>query len=103
MVSYKISPPAEKPDVYYIILDCYPSGNFLRDKMQFDNSAFDSTLRTYGFKVISSKSNYNKTAFSIPSVMNFDYLQIDASKAISAIDYTNALHTTKASVVPKIF
>jgi hypothetical protein len=97
-------PQAEtKPDVYYILLDSYPSGEFLLTKMGHDNSAFDSSLRATGFKILQSGSNYNKTPFSMSSVMNFDYLNIDSRKPLNSLTYTNAMQTTKLAAVPRIF
>lgn len=100
---FPVSKVSFKPDVYYILLDSYPSGDFLRDKMGYDNSAFDSSLTVEGFKIIHSKSNYNKTPFSISSVMNFDYLQLDSRKPLNSLTYTNAMQTTRFAAVPRIF
>jgi hypothetical protein len=92
------------PDVYYIVMDCYPSTAFLKANLNYDNSGFDSSLRALGFKILNSSSNYDKTAFSIPATLNFDYLSgISSNKPIDAKDYTNAMLTTERSAVPRIF
>jgi hypothetical protein len=73
--------------------------------MKYDNSSFDSTLQERGFHVIKNpKSNYNKTAFSISSTLNFEYLDnIKNFSAIGSKDYNQALLTINHSLVPKIF
>src|SRR6185436_13610353 len=40
---------AEKPDVYYIILDAYGRQDVLRDTLHYDNSPFLDALRERGF------------------------------------------------------
>ncbi len=69
--------PADPPDIYYIILDRYPSNATLQEFYNFDNSAFTDYLREKGFYVASrSKSNYARTAFSLASSLNMDYLRL---------------------------
>ena len=71
----------------------------------YDNSSFDESLKDIGFYVLKdSKSNYNRTAFSISSTLNFDYLKkIKNFSAVSPGDYEQTILTTKESIVPKIF
>lgn len=96
--------PSSKPDVFYLVLDCYPGTPFLMDHMDFDNSSFDSALMQKGFYIVRNpKSNYNRTAFSISSTLNFEYLNLENTSHITAKDYNRALLTVKNSMVPKIF
>jgi len=101
----KVANPCSKPNVYYIVLDCYPGTLFLEDYMRYDNSCFNKALEGEGFRVLSNpKSNYNWTAFSISSTLNFEYLQkVKSFSPVNSMDYTQAMLTTKESVVPKIF
>lgn len=64
-----------KPDIYYIILDEYARANILQEVFDHDSSPFISHLKDKGFFVSeNSKSNYMQTLLSIPSSMNFRYL-----------------------------
>jgi len=62
------------PDIYYIILDAYNRADNLR-VLGYDNSQFLDTLGEMGFFVADcSKSNYQRTALSLGSSLNMDYL-----------------------------
>jgi hypothetical protein len=95
----------ERPDVYYLVYDCYPGTPFLKDYMQFDNSRFDLELKKNEFYVIKKpKSNYNRTAFSIASTLNFQYLQdIQDHLVPNSKNYSQALLTIRQSDALKIF
>jgi hypothetical protein len=77
MIKYDSLPnPSAKPDVYYLVFDCYPGTIFLKEYMNYDNSSFNEELEKKGFHVIKDpKSNYNRTAFSLASSLNFEYLK----------------------------
>jgi hypothetical protein len=67
--------PAETPDVYYIVLDRYARQDMLQNIYGFDNSSFLSELEKRGFIVPrQAYANYQRTAASIVSTLNFDYL-----------------------------
>jgi hypothetical protein len=97
--------PSTKPDVYYLVFDCYPGTLFLRKYMNYDNSSFDEELIKKGFHVIKDpKSNYNRTAFSLASSLNFEYLKdIYSDTKISPKYYNRAKLTIKYSAVTEIF
>jgi len=64
-----------RPDIYYVILDRYASEGTLRASYGLDNSEFLQFLRDQGFVVASnSYSNYPKTALSLASSLNMDYI-----------------------------
>ena len=64
------------PDIYYIILDGYPSDANLKEFYDFDNQEFTACLRDRGFYIASeSRSNYALTFLSLASSLNLDYLQ----------------------------
>lgn len=67
--------PVPAPDIYYVILDRYPSARTLAEAFDFDNTAFEGLLAERGFYIATdSRSNYLKTAHSLASSLNFDYL-----------------------------
>ncbi|MES1217524.1 MAG: hypothetical protein ABUT20_18590, partial [Bacteroidota bacterium] len=84
--------PSSKPDVYFLVFDSYPGTYFLKDYMAYDNSPFNTALTEEGFHVIDNpKSNYNRTAFSISSTLNFGYLRnIKSFSPISPKNYNEA-------------
>lgn len=70
-----IGVPATKPDIYYIVLDGYPRSDILRELYGYDNTPFVTYLQEKGFIVPANvHSNYAKTAVSIPSTLNMDYV-----------------------------
>lgn len=63
-----------RPDIYHIVLDAYAREDQLA-RLGFDNSAFIETLRQQGFYVADcARSNYSRTALSLASILNLDYL-----------------------------
>jgi hypothetical protein len=69
------APPLENPDIYYLIFDRYQRGDYLQKVYGFDNTPFIDALRSRGFYVAEkSYSNYQRTAHSVVSSLNFDYL-----------------------------
>jgi hypothetical protein len=67
---------SEQPDIYYIVLDSYTRSDVLKSLMGYDNSDFINELKKRGFYVPDcAYSNYNGTAKTIASVLNFEYLQ----------------------------
>ena len=66
----------DQPDIYYIILDAYGREDVLLNKLGYDNSEFINSLTQRGFYVAKcSQSNYSYTQVSLPSSLNYDYLQ----------------------------
>lgn len=67
--------PERKPDIYYIVLDGYGREDILNEYYGFDNSDFIEALEGRGFVVPSAaRANYPKTALSIASTLNMDYV-----------------------------
>lgn len=63
------------PDIYYIVLDAYGRPDVLREQYGV-RTDLAAELAALGFYVGSrSVSNYNTTLHSIPSSLNFDYIQ----------------------------
>jgi len=70
------SPYSEKPDIYYIVLDAYSNSEILTELYGYDNSSFLSHLHEKGFIIPSTaRSNYPKTALSVPATLNMNYVQ----------------------------
>ncbi|MCC6568398.1 MAG: hypothetical protein IT315_04095 [Anaerolineales bacterium] len=68
-----------KPDIYYIVVDGYVRSDMLGDLYGYDNSPFVAELENMGFVVPrQSHSNYSKTALSIPSTLNMNYVDVFA-------------------------
>ena len=69
------SPPAHRPDVYYIILEEYGGVNALQDTFGYDNTPFLNFLSSKGFYVApDSVTNYPRTEMSVASSLNLRYL-----------------------------
>jgi hypothetical protein len=73
--SIDLSSSADKPDVYYIILDGYARGDILQEIYNFDNSAFLQELIAKGFFIATeSQTNYMQTPLSLASSLNMSYI-----------------------------
>ena len=66
---------AERPDIYVLILDGYGRADVLKDLYGFDNTLVPA-LESRGFYVSPrATSNYGRTALSISSALNGEYVQ----------------------------
>ena len=62
-------------DVYHIMLDEHAGTASLQQYHNYNNSEFDNSLQNMGFFIPEkSFSNYKMTAYSMPSILNMDYL-----------------------------
>lgn len=67
-----------KPDVYLLLADEYAGQKELKNLFQFDNSKFLNQLAERGFYTIpESVSNYNYTPFSMASILDMQYLELE--------------------------
>lgn len=67
---------ANKPDIYYIIMDEYVRQDVLQAVYGYDNSPFLNALRARKFFVAdSSHSNYGVTGLSMVSALNMGYVE----------------------------
>jgi hypothetical protein len=70
-----------KPDIYFILADEYAGNKELKDLFQFDDSVFINQLGKLNFHTIpESQSNYNYTPFSVASMLNMDYLDLQGNE-----------------------
>lgn len=75
------------PDVYWIILDRYGSGNVIEKYFDYDNSPFLDALRARGFYIAErATANYLKTALSLVSSRNMEYLDFAGLRARATSD-----------------
>jgi len=65
----------QKPNIYFIVLDSYPGESRLNGFYNYDNSEYYEQLRERGFYLQTSTfSNYPNTEFSVPSMLNMNYV-----------------------------
>jgi hypothetical protein len=68
--------PGEVPDIYLIVLDKYTSSDILAQHFGFDNTSFETFLRSRGFVIPRhSRANYPRTQLALASMLNLDYIQ----------------------------
>ncbi|MBP6686416.1 MAG: sulfatase-like hydrolase/transferase [Lacibacter sp.] len=81
------------PDIYFLVPDCYPSTSYQKEVLDINNQPFDDTLTKLGFRVLQeSKSNYNRTAFSMLSTFDMSYTNIvDTFHATGSREYQLAM------------
>ncbi|MGB3155430.1 MAG: hypothetical protein WBB06_12570, partial [Chitinophagaceae bacterium] len=76
-----------KPDIYLIIADEYAGKTELQDLFSFNNTNFENNLKTRGFYVVKgSTSNYNRTVYSMASLLNMNYLDNLKSNILNNTD-----------------
>ncbi len=80
-----------KPDIYLLLFDGYSSSKALKEAFGYDNGSFDKFLSGAGFQIQkNSRSNYDATAFSMASTLNFSYLDdpghLNANNATAMMD-----------------
>ncbi len=68
-------PPAQRPSIYFIILDGYARHDVLQEVYGVDNGPFLAFLRQHGFQVAArSRANYDQTLLSLASCLDLNYL-----------------------------
>jgi hypothetical protein len=87
---YKTCDTCAKPDIYFILADEYAGNAELKEVFGFDNSAFENELSKRDFHIIkNSYSNYNYTPFSVGSVLNMSYLNLqDTNRTGTDLKYS---------------
>lgn len=81
------APDQPLPDVYWVILDRYGSGNVIDKYFDYDNSPFLDELRSRGFYIAEhATANYVKTALSLDSSRNLEYLDFDKLREAASSD-----------------
>jgi hypothetical protein len=89
-----------RPDIYYVILDSYPSERSLREFYGVDNAPFVEGLRSRGFYVAGeSKSNYGVTLLSMGSSLNMTLLDETTAPYRETSDRTVMMDAVRDSAV----
>lgn len=69
------------PNIYYIILDSYPSYENMSYILGFENKDFKNYLMDKGFFIAKdSRSNYNYTHLSVSATLDMDYLPMERAE-----------------------
>ena len=76
-VIFDTSKVKAKPNVYFIVLDCYAGYKSLQDSFGFKNDSFYTFLQQKSFKILPSTSNYDFTFYSMASTLNMEYIKGD--------------------------
>lgn len=89
------------PNIYYILLDCYPSKGYQEEVLGIKNNYFDSSLALKDFYLIKhSRSNYNITAYSMAGTFGLNYFSnIDSNFRMSPLFYNKAMRIINNSPV----
>lgn len=89
----------KQPDIYYLVADCYPSSSYQQEMLGINNNYFEDSLKKEGFYLLKqSKSNYNRTMFSMLSTFDMQYLDIiDTSYPAKPKQYSLALRAIKSA------
>ncbi len=101
----KITGKAERPDVYYVIIDGFANSSTLKDILGYDNSAFIDYLKSKGFYVaLRSCSNHDRTTLSVTSSLNMNYMTALAEKlGADSRDSNVSLKLLRENSVMKLF
>ncbi|MCY4465086.1 MAG: sulfatase-like hydrolase/transferase [Chloroflexi bacterium] len=77
----------QRPDIYYIIPDGYPSDEWHLTEMNLDNSEFTKALRERGFVIAPhAQSNYSATLNALAATLNMRYHESNLS-GFADLDY----------------
>ncbi|MGH7632078.1 MAG: hypothetical protein ACREOF_22310, partial [Gemmatimonadales bacterium] len=88
--------PGPRRDIYLIILDQYANAKVLREFYGFDNRAFEDSLRGLGFTIpATTRSNYDGTQMSLPSLLNFAHITPLEAELGNTTDRTVLRHLIK--------
>lgn len=90
------------PDIWHIVMDRYAGAETLRRVYGFDNEPFLQALEQRGFSVArGAAANYQRTAPSLTSTLNLDYLtpfaSADRIAGYDELPLYRALHDSRAS------
>lgn len=67
--------PLDLPDIFVILLDAHPRADTLAAQFDIDNSSWLAAMKGSGFDVATnSRSNYNLTQLTLPSVFAFQHV-----------------------------
>ncbi len=92
---------ADKPAIYLLVPDCYPSSEYQHRVLGIEKNELDSGLAQRGFQMIpKSSSNYKYPAFSMASLLNMDYLSwLEKEEYARPYHYNRATNLVETSGV----
>ena len=76
-IIFDISKVKAKPNVYFLLFDCYAGYKSLQDSFAYKNDSMYNFLAQKSFTILPSFSNYNFTFFSMASILNMQYINDD--------------------------
>lgn len=104
VVLYKSGDIAEKPDIYFILLDGYQGFSGLKKLWNFDNSELkDFFNKNNFFFAQNGRSVYNVTNYSMASTFNMNELVYDRKELYSKGNYLILAELIKQNPVVKYF
>lgn len=94
-----------QPDVYLLVFYSYPGRSARRQWLHDSSAGVEEGLRSRGFYVVeASVSNYNRTAFSMASTLNMQYLRgVSKNQVPAPIQYNECSLSIQESQVPAVF
>lgn len=93
-----------RPNVYFIVLDCYAGYQSLQDSFGFKNDSFYTFLKQKSFKILPSTSNYDFTFYSMASTLNMEYIKGDfENKTASQKDIQQRFNEVRYAAVFSAF
>ncbi len=95
----------EKPSVFFLLFDMYPSDTVLKKHLRYDNAEINNFLKQKGFYVAgNAHSLYNETYYSLSSTLSLQPLPFTADSKLE--DYKKkllALKNIQHAIVPAVF
>jgi hypothetical protein len=95
-----------KPTIYFLLFDEYQGNQGLHTLFGFDNEILRGSMARRGFFCPSrARSNYNYTFFSLPSILNMNYLQGEiqgSSDAENILNFSAAVRLMNNSNILQI-
>ena len=93
------------PSVYLVVMDEYMGTEGLKEYFHYSNASFENFLISREFRVFkNSRSNYQRTLFSMASILNMRYIpEIREDEMDERYPYNKVLSLLRNNVVCKIF
>ncbi|HKH61438.1 MAG TPA: sulfatase-like hydrolase/transferase [Flavitalea sp.] len=93
------------PSVYLVVMDEYMGAEGLKEYFHYSNSSFENFLDSREFRVFkNSKSNYQRTLFSMASILNMRYIpELSEGEMDERYAYNKVLSLLRNNVVCNIF
>lgn len=104
VINFNYSAVKQKPNVYFLLFDGYPGQKNLTDSFDFSNEKFSQFLIKSDFISLPVMSNYDKTHYSMSSILNMNYVNNEYKVDIETQKgYQARQHEIKHAAVFSIF